>query len=126
MGIKLQLKMFESAIPIVFLQTRAEDYVKNIWFVLFLTNRDKGPLLKVLNVLKQLKPCVGRKNEEETQKVWKKLGTLLVESELQKARINKKKELLRIISKKNVVLKVSLRQKVQIGENLILFAPPNM
>lgn len=103
-----------SAIPTVFLQTRPQDYVKNICFTLFLTHRNRGLLLKLLHVSKQLKSCIGRENEEETQEVWKKLGTLLVESELQKARINKKKKLLHITAKNNKVLKASLKHKIQI------------
>lgn len=117
--------MKQSAIPTVFLQTWPEYYLKNVCCLLFLTNRDKDSLLKLLNVLKQLKSFVGRENEE-IRKGLKKLGILLVESELQKARINKKKELLRITAKENKVLKALLRQKVLIDKYVLSFASLNV
>lgn len=93
------------AIPTVFLQSRPKEYVQNVCFVLFLTNQDASPLLKLLRVLKQLEACnIEKDNEEKQQEVWKKLGPLLIESALQKMRIKKKTELLHITEKNNKAL----------------------
>lgn len=97
-----------SAIPIISLQFRQKDYIKNVCFVLLSTFQDEGLPSKFLHVLNHTL-CTEKETEEETQKLLKDLGIQLIKFGLQKARIQRKKKLLYINAEKNRMYKSELK-----------------